>query len=55
MDVDDQYFIIENRIASFHAAQTISKSGKGTKTVQWPHRAPSPMAVSALPGQIPAR
>ncbi|KAL2267267.1 hypothetical protein VTJ83DRAFT_4544 [Remersonia thermophila] len=49
MDADDKFFIFEHRLDSFRAAQIVIAKGRGapkTVSVQWPHKAPSAMALA---------
>jgi hypothetical protein len=46
---DEQYFVFENRLASFRGPHPVSGSGassRAPKTLQWPHKSLSPVAVS---------
>ena len=53
-DADDQYFVYEARLASFHGPQLVSKrrvstaNSRAPKTLSWPHKTPGPLAVCFL-------
>ena len=50
--VDEQYFIFENRLASFQRPQPVAKVGssgasaRAPKAMYWPHKSLSAVAVS---------
>ncbi|KAK4134498.1 hypothetical protein BT67DRAFT_441675 [Trichocladium antarcticum] len=46
---DEQYFVFENRLASFRGPRAVSGSGanaRTSKTLQWPHKSLSPTALA---------
>jgi hypothetical protein len=51
MDAEDQYFSLENRLASFRGPQPVSKgrpsaaASRAPKALAWPHKTLSPSAV----------
>ncbi|KAL2153642.1 hypothetical protein VTH82DRAFT_4797 [Thermothelomyces myriococcoides] len=46
MEPTDKYFIFENRLDSFRVPQVVFTKGKAGKTLSWPHKAPSPLALA---------
>ncbi|KAL2018239.1 hypothetical protein VTK56DRAFT_1146 [Thermocarpiscus australiensis] len=49
---DEQYFVYENRVASFRGPQPVTKgrvssaSSRAPKALHWPHKAPSPVTLA---------
>ncbi|KAL2177674.1 uncharacterized protein P884DRAFT_223292 [Thermothelomyces heterothallicus CBS 202.75] len=46
MEPTDRYFIFENRLDSFRVPQVVSSKGKAAKTLAWPHKTLSPVALA---------
>lgn len=56
----DEYFIYENRLASFHGPQRVAKrrastaaTSRAPKTLSWPHKSIKPADVSLFPHMDP--
>lgn len=45
MEPVDRYFVFENRLDSFCSPQPVTSKGKAGKTLSWPHKSLSPVAV----------
>ncbi|KAL2164926.1 hypothetical protein VTH06DRAFT_222 [Thermothelomyces fergusii] len=46
MEPTDRYFIFENRVDSFQVPHVVPGKGKAGKTLVWPHKVPSPIALA---------
>ncbi|KAL2140671.1 hypothetical protein VTI28DRAFT_3528 [Corynascus sepedonium] len=46
MEPVDRYFVFENRLDSFCSPQPVTSKGKAGKTLSWPHKSLSPVALA---------